>query len=82
MAEIDVSFYASARDVAGSSAITVDLPDGSCIGDLCSTLVERFGAAMALNLDHAAFLQGDTMTRDRTVPVGSAVDILPPFAGG
>jgi hypothetical protein len=51
--------------------------------ELAGHLGERHGPALQRVLAAASFLVDETAgPRDRIVPIGSVVDVLPPFAGG
>lgn len=91
---IEVRYFAAAADAAGRDEETVELPAGADLAALRALLLDRYGADMQRVLSVAAFLvegagpggaggpvQGE-LTRDLTHPVGSRVDVLPPFAGG
>ncbi|WP_226438347.1 MULTISPECIES: MoaD/ThiS family protein [Rhodococcus] len=91
---IEVRYFAAAADAAGRDKETVDLPRGADLGALRAALLDRYGTDMRRVLSVAAYLvepagpggspsgvQGE-LTRDLTHPVGSRVDVLPPFAGG
>ncbi|KAB2584672.1 molybdopterin synthase sulfur carrier subunit, partial [Rhodococcus erythropolis] len=56
-------------------------PDNT-LAELVAVLVGRYGPEMERVLSVSAFLVGDELTRDVSRASGSAVDILPPFAGG
>ena len=77
-----VRFYAAARDAAGAREAEVDATTSA---ELVTELATRFGAPMERVLKVASLLvDGRTVSpgEEVSLPVGAAVDVLPPFAGG
>lgn len=74
--------FASYRDLAGTSELSVDLPESSRVADLVASLRERGGAwgrlpatpSVAVNMEYAPL----------THPLrhGDEVALIPPVAGG
>lgn len=81
-ATVEVRYFEAAAAAAGCRKETLSLPAGATLGHLRSALVGRHGTELGRILDVAAFLLGAEFTRDLELPVGSRVDVLPPFAGG
>lgn len=85
MATITVRYFAAAAEAAGrdQEQLTVDGPDvASTVGALRAELLGRYGEPMAKVLRSGSFLVDGTVSRDDARPLGTTVDILPPFAGG
>ncbi|TAL44006.1 MAG: MoaD/ThiS family protein [Salinibacterium sp.] len=80
MAEIAVRYFAAAAEASG--CLEESLPAVTTVGDLKRLLIERYGAAMARVLAAGSFLVDGVVSRDDARPLGSSVDVLPPFAGG
>ena len=80
MAETLVRYFAAAAEAAGSEQEYLDAP--STAGELRALLVERYGDGMARVLASGSFLIDGVVSRDPATPIGRAVDVLPPFAGG
>ena len=80
MADTLVRYFAAAAEAAGNEQETLDAP--ATAGELRALLVERYGDAMARVLASGSFLIDGVVSRDPATPVGRAVDVLPPFAGG
>lgn len=80
--QITVRYFAAAADAAGCTSESVELPDGATVGDVVDELCRRHGEPMARVVSVAAFLMDSELTRDRSLPASSQVDVLPPFAGG
>ncbi|MFC8935305.1 MoaD/ThiS family protein [Rhodococcus sp. NPDC057135] len=79
---ISVRYFAAAADVSGCRSEVVAISPDNTLAELVAVLVGQYGPEMERVLSVSAFLVGDELTRDVTRPSGSAVDILPPFAGG
>lgn len=75
-----VRYFAAAAEAAGLEEER--LPAVSTVGALRSVLIERYGDAMARVLASGSFLVDGIVSRDDARPLGSRVDVLPPFAGG
>lgn len=82
MATVVLRWYASAAEAAGTSEETVD---GDTLVGVLTAARERHGERLARLLDVCSVLvDGQRADRDAALPLapGSAVDVLPPFAGG
>ncbi len=72
-----------ARWPAGGAGLRVLSGGGApTAGALRALLADRYGPAMQRVLDAGSFLVDGTVTRDPDRPLRTAVDVLPPFAGG
>ena len=80
MADTLVRYFAAAAEAAGSEQEYLDAP--ATAGELRALLVDRYGDAMARVLASGSFLIDGVVSRDPATPIGRAVDVLPPFAGG
>lgn len=80
---ISVGYYAAAEDAAGTARERLHT-DASTVGELAREICERHGEPLASIVTVSSFLLGDETTRDPSAPLGpaTAVDVLPPFAGG
>jgi molybdopterin synthase sulfur carrier subunit len=80
---ITVRYFAGARAASGVDEERVPVAGTWALEELSEYLAEQHGSALARVLAAASFLVDETAgTRDRLVPAGSVVDVLPPFAGG
>jgi sulfur-carrier protein len=80
---ITVRYFAGARAATGIDQEQVPATAAWTLEDLAGHLAQRHGAALERILVASSFLVNETTGgRDRMVPVGSVVDVLPPFAGG
>lgn len=82
MATITVRYFAAAAEAAGCEQEQLSIGDGATLGALRAVLLARYGAPMAAVLRSGAFLVDGKVSRDDARPLGDAVDVLPPFAGG
>jgi len=85
MSTITVRYFAAAAEAAGrdQEQLTVGGADAvSTVGALRAELLARYGEPMAKVLKSGSFLVDGTVSRDDAHPLGTTVDILPPFAGG
>ncbi len=80
---ITVRYFAGARAAAGVDEEQLPTNRSWPLEELAEHLAERHGPSLARVLAAASFLVDETTgARDRLVPVGAVVDVLPPFAGG
>lgn len=79
-----VRYFAGARAASGVNEETIEVPQGATVRDLVAELAERHGDTLTRVLTACSFLLDGVAVRDQTLtlPDGSGVDVLPPFAGG
>ena len=83
MASVTVRYFAAAAEAAGVEEETFAPGTvGATVGDLRELLVDRYGAVMARVVANGSFLVDGIVQREAAAPLGSSVDVLPPFAGG
>jgi molybdopterin converting factor subunit 1 len=80
--KIELLFFASARDLAGTTGATLELPDGADIAALVRQAVLQYAtlapvAASARFARNEEFVPQDTPLQD-----GDQVAWLPPMSGG
>ncbi|MGR0218287.1 MoaD/ThiS family protein [Agromyces sp. ZXT2-6] len=75
-----VRYFAAAAEAAGVEEERLDA--APTLGELRDALVARYGAPMARVVANGSFLVDGVVRRDPATPVGTQVDVLPPFAGG
>jgi len=79
---VDVLFFASARDLVGTSGTRVTLPDGSDVGDLLRHLVEAHPVLRPV-VSSARFARNEEFVGlDTVLQTGDQVAWLPPMSGG
>ena len=77
---VQVRLFASLREIAGSSTVTVEAAD---VGSLCDQLSERFGSDFARILAvGSVVVDGSVVGRDRAISSSDEVALLPPVSGG
>ena len=80
--KITVQLFARARDLAGASAVTVELATGARVRDLRRGLAEQH-PALAILLERSALAVNDEFAEDTLSLVeGAKVALLPPVSGG
>jgi molybdopterin converting factor small subunit len=83
VASVTVRYFAAAAEAAGVEEETFAPGTvGATVGDLRELLVDRYGAVMARVVANGSFLVDGIVQREAAAPLGSSVDVLPPFAGG
>ncbi|MDR6867734.1 molybdopterin converting factor small subunit [Microbacterium resistens] len=82
MAIVTVRYFAAASEAAGREEEQILLDGSPSLGGLRDELERRYGEPMARVLRSGSFLIDGRVSRDPDRPLGAAVDILPPFAGG
>ena len=77
-----VQLFARARDLAGASEVSVELPEGATIKDLRAVLAREYPALAPL-LERSALAVRDEFAGDDLVVLpGAEVALLPPVSGG
>ena len=81
-AVLTVRYFAGARVAAGG--VSIESAEAPTLDALTQLLTARHGERLAVVLKAASFLVDGLACHDRhaTLPAGSTVDVLPPFAGG
>ncbi len=82
MIQVEVVFFASLRDRAGTGSAAIELPDGATVANLVEVLSEQFPdlvpalpiAVVAINQEYAS--------HDVRLTDGDQVAIFPPVSGG
>jgi molybdopterin synthase catalytic subunit len=77
-----VFLFARAKDLAGTSSVVLDLPEGATVGQLRQRLAE-VQPALAPLLERSALAVNDEFAEDKTtLPLDAEVALLPPVSGG
>lgn len=78
-----MGYYAAAEDAAGMPRERLHT-EATTVGELAREVCEKHGEPLASIVTVSSFLVGDETTRDPLASIAgvSAVDVLPPFAGG
>lgn len=81
---IEVRYFAAAKAAAGLDGEKLEIPADATVAGVLDAVRARHGAELSRVLDRCSFLLDEVAVRDRDTPVGgtTALDVLPPFAGG
>ncbi|RZT88593.1 molybdopterin converting factor small subunit [Pseudonocardia sediminis] len=81
---IEVRYFAAAKAAAGLPQEKVEIPADATVADVLDAVRALHGAELARVLERCSFLLDEVAVRDRDLRVGgaTALDVLPPFAGG
>ena len=75
----NVRYFAAAAEAAGREEEELV---ASTVAELKALLVEKYGESMRKVLASGSFLVDGVVRRDDAAPIGTRIDVLPPFAGG
>ena len=76
---VTVRYWAGARTAAG---VASDLVSGATVEDVVAAAVSLHPALRPVAAVATFLVDGSAANRDRPVPAGATVEVLPPFAGG
>jgi molybdopterin converting factor subunit 1 len=80
--KVRVKLFAVAKELAGCSELTIDVPEGATISDLHTALIHTF-PTLARIIPHALWAVGTTYASDDTLlNEQSSVALIPPVSGG
>jgi molybdopterin converting factor subunit 1 len=79
---INIRFFARARDLAGSEARSLELPAGATVADLRRRLQSEVPALAELLPRCALSVNGEFVGDDLVLPAAAEVAVLPPVSGG
>lgn len=80
---LTVLFFASARQAAGTSKLTLEANEGCTLSGLANTLVARYGPQFAAVMESSAlWVNGEPAAADCVLQAGDEVAVLPPVSGG
>lgn len=85
MAEVVIRYFAAAAEATGREEETIDATTAASlttVGAVRAFLLDRYGSALHRVLANGSFLVDGVVSRDDSRPVGTRIDVLPPFAGG
>jgi sulfur-carrier protein len=77
-----VHLFAAARDLAGTAAVTVELPAGATIADLRAALAAAMPALAPLLARSAVAVNHDFAEDDRVLADADELAVIPPVSGG
>jgi len=76
---VTVRYWAGARAATG---VASDVVGGSTVADVVAAAVALHPALEPVAAVATFLVNGSASPRDRAVPAGATVEVLPPFAGG
>lgn len=80
--DIEVRFFAGARDRVQRETVTLTLPRGATIADLRARLMQDYPKLTSF-LQHCCFAVGDEYAaEDAALTSGAEVAVIPPVSGG
>ena len=79
---LTVHLFARARELAGSSAVALDLPAGATVAELRRALAGRFPPLAPLLERSAVAVNHDFAEDARPLAAGDEVAVIPPVSGG
>lgn len=81
---IEVRYFAAAKAAAGLPDEKLEIPVDATVATVLDAVRARHGAELARVLERCSFLLDEVAVRDRGTRVdgATALDVLPPFAGG
>lgn len=77
-----VRLFAAHREAAGRSEITLELAEGSTVGDIRSELSRQVPALKRLDSATLIAVNGEFAAEGRSVRPADVVAVFPPVAGG
>jgi molybdopterin converting factor subunit 1 len=79
---VQTLFFASYRDLLGTSSLSVDVPDGSTVADLVEELRGRGAPFDGLPAEPAVAVNRSYAALSESLGQGDEVAFIPPVAGG
>lgn len=80
--QIQVLFFAHFRDRAGTSKVTLSLPEGTSVSTLKQTLAQQFPMIGTLLGNSVVSVNQEFAFDEEIIPDGAEVGIFPPVSGG
>lgn len=82
MASVQVKFFGAAADLAGVREVELPVEESATLGDLWSTIAERYPALSPMRDSLAYAINNEYARWTDTVTPGVEVAVLPPVSGG
>ncbi len=80
--KINVKFFGSFRQRFSREPVEIDLPEGSCVGDVVAPIGERFPEFARLGYQPLLAVNDCFAKPDKTLEEGDRVNLFPPVHGG
>ncbi len=82
MPEITVTLFGGLRDIVAAPQLTLDVPEGTTVGQLKAMLLERYPALAPAFHNVVTSIGNETADDDTVIPPGAHVALFHPIAGG
>ena len=79
---VTVHLFAAVRDLAGHESVAVELPIGSTVGDLRTSLAAKFLSFSSLLTRSAIAVNHDYADDSKSIFEADEVAVIPPVSGG
>jgi molybdopterin converting factor subunit 1 len=80
--QVPVRLFALAKERAGRGELTIEVPDGSTVGDVKRALVDLIPALGPLVPNLLIAVDAEYASDDQTIAPGLEVAVIPPVSGG
>ena len=80
--EVELLFFAGARERAGASSVRLRLPENSCVRDLVARLSEDYAALRDLLPSCRIAVNSTYVDEDERLSDGCKCALIPPVSGG
>jgi molybdopterin synthase catalytic subunit len=80
--QVQVLFFAQARERAGRASTAFELPAGSRVKDALSAIAREHPELASLQPHLAVAVDGTLARADEVIPDGAELALLPPVSGG
>jgi MoaE-MoaD fusion protein len=82
MNQINVLFFATIRELAGTRQTSIELPEGASVGDAKALLVEKYPALKRAMDTTVVAVNREFAPDEDPIPPGAEIAIFPPVSGG
>lgn len=80
--KVHLLFFASYRDIAGESAMDIDLPDASTVSDCAAALKKRYPRFVDVLPKGRVAVNLEIVDESHQLHDGDEVAFMPPMSGG
>ncbi len=80
--EAKVLFFSQLKELAATSELAVELPNGATVADLLTQLYQRFPRLRKWDRNLLVGIGVDFVGRDRMIQPNDLIAIMPPVQGG
>ena len=79
---VEVKLFAVAKQLAGSAAIVVEVPDGATVRQLRDALGQQYAELRDVTQRAMIAIDTEYVNNDAIVPKDSEIALIPPVSGG